>query len=570
MKKNINILVAQTLEELKYIVNSINHTNYICLPLNLETQLYCSLKKINYLDLTNFLDNNFHERALIESNKLIKNLDCRNLKKKSQKEIYRSLIRFKFYSIYFLVETINKVKKKYNLKNIYASGWNCYDKQYSYNNYFLSYLLKNLFKNEKLIFVKKLNFENIKSKTYSFYLTDTIVKYRKNASYILMNNIGYNFIRIVLFSFFFSNNKFIIPVEKQEYNFSPLKKLIFKILNVNFITLQKKEINNNNFKITDINYKFKKINLSKILNYFKNQETGNHYSLYLKQKIIDEIFKNIKINLVIVNFFRGLSGYMIEKAIEYNTKCIILPHGTISKFFNKFDKIYKKIIADTLILNHKKVFILAQSSITLKFKKYFNYKNNFLNFGNFIFAHQGKSFFRKNYILYAVTLKDFKNLQFFGTEMFYEFLSNLEIIDNLARTNKLKFIVKPHPSEFKCINYLKNKFKNIIFSTENVSKLLKKSFVTISFSSTVIEDSLNSNVPVILFDQWKRYKHCESEKDPLKKNQPVYYVNNKQDLMSCIKTLRLSKNIYFDKYVKKFRTFGYFHNLKYLFKIYLK
>ena len=44
---------------------------------------------------------------------------------------------------------------------------------------------------------------------------------------------------------------------------------------------------------------------------------------------------------------------MIEKGIKRKTKCICVPHGTISKFFSKFDKIYKKIISDTLIFNSK-------------------------------------------------------------------------------------------------------------------------------------------------------------------------------------------------------------------------
>ena len=48
--------------------------------------------------------------------------------------------------------------------------------------------------------------------------------------------------------------------------------------------------------------------------------------------------------------------------------------------------------------------------------------------------------------------------------------------------------------------------------------LLNKSFVTISFSSTVIEDSLYSNVPVILFDRWGRYKHCRAEVNVKSKN----------------------------------------------------
>ena len=66
-------------------------------------------------------------------------------------------------------------------------------------------------------------------------------------------------------------------------------------------------------------------------------------------------------------------------------------------------------------------------------------------------------------------------------------------------------------------------------------------FVTISFSSTVIEDSICSNVPIILFDNWKRYKHCESENKFVTELRPIYYVNSINDLKLCIKSIKNEK-----------------------------
>ena len=51
--------------------------------------------------------------------------------------------------------------------------------------------------------------------------------------------------------------------------------------------------------------------------------------------------------------------------------------------------------------------------------------------------------------------------------------------------------------------------------------------VTISFSSTIIEDSLYSGVPVILFDRWNRYQHCNAEKNPSKKCSSVLFKSRK-------------------------------------------
>ena len=83
------------------------------------------------------------------------------------------------------------------------------------------------------------------------------------------------------------------------------------------------------------------------------------------------------------------------------------------------------------------------------------------------------------------------------------------------------------------------------FSKGNILKSLKKCFATISYSSTVIEDSIFCNVPVILFDQWKRYKHCDSETDFNKINQPVYYITDQNSLIETINTIKKSKNILF-------------------------
>ena len=76
--------------------------------------------------------------------------------------------------------------------------------------------------------------------------------------------------------------------------------------------------------------------------------------------------------------------------------------------------------------------------------------------------------------------------------MFYEYLENLNFLNNLAKNIDNEIIVKPHPTEFKCLDYLKNNYKNLKFSTKKINQLLCGSFVSVSFSSTVIEDSLHA------------------------------------------------------------------------------
>ena len=86
------------------------------------------------------------------------------------------------------------------------------------------------------------------------------------------------------------------------------------------------------------------------------------------------------------------------------------------------------------------------------------------------------------------------------------------------------------------------------FQKKKINKVLNKSYVTLSFSSTVIEDSLSSECPVILLDRWKRYKHCNAEENVKIKNSAVYYVSNEHDLIDCLKTISSSEKIDFSKY----------------------
>ena len=54
---------------------------------------------------------------------------------------------------------------------------------------------------------------------------------------------------------------------------------------------------------------------------------------------------------------------------------------------------------------------------------------------------------------------------------------------------------------------------------------------------------------MILLDIWKRYKHCESQEDPNKKNCSIYYVNSFNNLGKTIETIKSSKNLNLNDYL---------------------
>ena len=93
--------------------------------------------------------------------------------------------------------------------------------------------------------------------------------------------------------------------------------------------------------------------------------------------------------------------------------------------------------------------------------------------------------------------------------MYYEYLENLKDLNELSINKNIKIINNVHSTHKECISNLKKCFLKLFLKCKKIDKVLKNSMITISHSSSVIEDSINSKVPVILFDKWKRYKHCE-------------------------------------------------------------
>ena len=84
----------------------------------------------------------------------------------------------------------------------------------------------------------------------------------------------------------------------------------------------------------------------------------------------------------------------------------------------------------------------------------------------------------KNALIESISLY---NVQFLGVEMYYEFFENLKFLNKFAYINKVKIIVKLHPSEIKNSNKLKKIFNSLFFSKFKYSKIIKKIFCQFKF-----------------------------------------------------------------------------------------
>tara|TARA_B100002051_G_scaffold244096_1_gene250441 strand:- start:4133 stop:5800 length:1668 start_codon:yes stop_codon:yes gene_type:complete len=537
------IAICQSKEELNLVKEKFNKLPII-LALNLETITFCKINKIDFILPFNNTDyHTISKKILINSKSLLNTLNFKTLKYDFLINDLKAIIRYKFHQIAFLIEIINNIKYNYS-KIIYTdlySSSKYFDKDYINIEQTLNVLnLKNL---QKIESGKENNNQN-KNQIFEYRVNG--LKYR-NEKKVIFNNIGYNFKRFILY---FLKKKIKISVPDSNYGY--FKKLFFKILGFELYNFQKvKEIQIASNKPEVIcSFLYDNHDISKLINYEINFTKIYLADLEEKFKALKKYFDDSNIQLVLCNTNRNIGSILFEVSKQKNINSIIVSHGTISKSYDEYDKIYKEYIAEGVFLGQS-TYKAVQSKIAKKFTESFAVSGNCIDTGNLIFSENLNNFSNnKKNILYAVTNKRLPALQIHGVEYYFEFYQNLKLLNDFSEKNEYSIIVHLHPGAKKSIEDFRKIFKNLIFKTGKISSSLKKSFMTISYSSTVIEDSLYSKVPVVLLDLHKKgYIHLECEKNPKVRNKALYYLNNLNDLKSCIETIKTSKDVNFDEYI---------------------
>ena len=540
-KKKIEICIAQNLNELKYLKKYFNNKNIFFIPLDIETQSFCEIEKLNYLNPLEFIKKDFHKVAIQYVELQLNKLNYGNILSESIRTEYKCQIRNRLNSCVFLIELMRSIEDKFIVEKINISGKKQFTGfEFFQYNYYLSEIIEVLFNQNRIYKInddKKT--EVTKKRFYNFKILNKIEKKNK---YIILNSPGYRFKRFIL-SAFRKNLKTII-IQGKPKNF--IKRIILYLLGVRFLNFKKINLIDSTLSIPQTSFVYDQIDLTKII-YSRTLELLTYLDTLEKKSVaLKELFQNKNILLFATNITRGFDGNVIELAQKNKVPTLEISHGTIAKNYNQFDYLYKKLIAES-VFGGKSDYIAIQTKICEESTKIFQSVGKKIK-GNLIFAESKKDT-KAKHIMYAATLKDFVGYQFYGVEMYYEFYQNLKELNKFAKENNHKVIVKLNSDRKLTAQLLSKIFKNLIFSYSDIQKILKKCFVTISHSSTVIEDSLNSKIPVILLDVWKRYKHCESEEDPNKKNCSIYYVNNFNNLGKAIETIKSSQNLNLNDYL---------------------
>jgi hypothetical protein len=542
----MEIFLLQDSKDIAYFESIKNNKNIFILPLSLSGLVKCEIKNYRYLNPQNFYSGKFHKKNLLMSEKFEKNIVFSSKIKKYTKEEILVYLKFRFNSIIFLKDLLSSINKKKKIKKIFLPNKNYEEHQIDtfFLNEIFDFYLKN-YKIEKVSIFKSNKIEKINCNgNYGYSIKNKIDKNKKN---ILLNDLGYNLKRILYLKKFKNINLYFFNEGKS----GKLKWFLMKILKIYPINLTKVYLKNKN-----INY------FANVKKDFLGRDFHRLFFILLKKfnlyfndyerrgRAVKNFFYKNKFDLIIINSVRGISR-LIDENRGTKQKLLNIPHGTVSENYNKYDKIYKNNIAKSVV-SQKADYVMAQSQISKKFFLSQNYKKKQILLGNLIFSEAKQT--DKDFILYAVTTKQFFNMHFLGVDMFYEFYENLKFLNKISKLYNLKVVVKLHPSESYNLPDLSKIFKNINFSNLSLDKLLKKSSVTLSFSSTVIEDSLNSRVPVILFDRWNRYKHFEVSKYRGKKF-PIFYINNKNKLLNCINQIMKTSKFEFEDiiFLKNFK-----------------
>lgn len=536
------ILIDQPLDNKKLLEIIKTKKKYQILPLNINSKLFLEKNSFENILSTNFFfGNNDHKLALKLGEKLRHQIRSNVSNSEFELKKYNAFV--KWLSNIIVIKYFNKnIFKLIIIRNILKK------KQFSdfifigLNDFFINNdkLFRNYFLNKDQVSIKhfyivrknyfRINFfKNINKATLMIY--DLLFNIKLNNK-IIISSINYNFINIK------TNLKKVYLVDKN-INFTTILKIFFKyrIQTKIIFPFKKKSYNTDNiFNIKNF-IKNKIISNSKIYKLCLESQIPNisEEFLYLNQCFnkFKSSYKNNYNFYYISPFSLGFYDVVGEFVSLNKHKSMCIPHGTVkSKFLNNYEKYYNSEIADSII-NNKFSHLAIQSKLSMDASIKFNKYSKKINISPLCFSVVNKNIYNNN-ILLATTFKDENNMKFFGVETFDEYISSTKDIIKIFQNKNLNLIIQPHPTLKNSMltddikKLLQIKSRNVMISKDPFIKNLKNTLLLLSYSSTVIEEALLSDIPVAIYDRWNRYNHLSNYTNSEYEN--IRYFNNISDL----------------------------------------
>lgn len=271
---------------------------------------------------------------------------------------------------------------------------------------------------------------------------------------------------------------------------------------------------------------------------------------------LSKVLKKICPKILMSMYSAGIYYMMGELNEKIGYKALNISHGTHVPPNNEFERIENIRLAASVITNMYP-YVSVQTPWTNKFLDYYQDKRQRIITGPLLFSVTNSddrlklrkeilgSDDKKKIIIHAATQKGRHGMRFHITESLDEYVKTLsDIIEAVNQLNDIYFILRPHP----ICNLSEEEFKTLlppcpkmrIITKGSFAKLLSASDLLLSYSSTCIEEAVQNKIPVILYDQWKRYNHfgiAETKNAATESLAPVYYITQPAILKNSIQAI---------------------------------
>ncbi len=290
--------------------------------------------------------------------------------------------------------------------------------------------------------------------------------------------------------------------------------------------------------------------LTTVLNAKVEQDLLPHLALLhglaqVQQTVLEQLQPNLLLSPVSIDMFQSWSELCRAKGIP----AIVIPQKGLVAPLNTDAQMEEYYIGRAQVTDEFQ-YAVAQTPYVRDYLKWAKYGGTVIETGNLIFSRlQGakksdsNSYDDKSVIVYAPSMKSRKSHRFYVLETLDELIDSIaDVMNAVAMLPDARLVIRIHPGE----PITRQEIETLLTLPENVSisdkgtfeEVLAQATLTISFSSTSIQESLLNGVPVLLYDKWQRYNHLDAP--PVTGSVPsqlsaAYYVDEAQKLSTTIR-----------------------------------
>ena len=117
-----NLFLLQDSDDIRYFDKTKNLKNIVILPLTLSSMVFCHKNKLKYFNPIDLMKKDFHKKTIIESKRFEKKIKFNNKLSETIKLEILVYLRFRFNSVAFLTEILEKINRRYKIKQIIIPG----------------------------------------------------------------------------------------------------------------------------------------------------------------------------------------------------------------------------------------------------------------------------------------------------------------------------------------------------------------------------------------------------------------------------------------------------------------